>query len=121
MDGAIIQHKGIAESSRWQQMPFAQQMANVGSEVFCAGKWKEKGKEDKARSASDRALELLDFTILAAKHSKTKRRELLRLRELLCDYFYGDNQFGSTPQSLNQYFDPFSCKAARQRYNDSSV
>ena len=121
MDGAVIQHKGLADSSQWQQMPFAQQMANVGSEVFRAGKWKAKGKEEKAQSASDRALELLDFTILAAQQSKKSLRELLRLRELLCDYFYGDNQFSSTPESLNKYFDPFSYKAAQQRYNSDSL
>ena len=115
MDGAVTQHKTLSESSQWQEMPFAQQMANIGSEVFRAGKWKSKGREERARSASDRALELLDFTVAAAKESKTSLRELLRLRELLCDFFYGDNQFGSTPDSLNKYFDPFSSKAARQR------
>ena len=114
MDG-IIQHKGISESSQWQQMPFAQQMANVGSEVFRAGKWKVKGKEDRAQLASDRALELLDFTISAAQQSNRNLRELVRLREVLCDYFYGENMFGSTPESLNKYFNPFSFKASQQR------
>ncbi len=121
MDGGLIRHKGLAEGSQWQQMPFAQQMANVGSEVFRAGKWKAKGREDRAQSASDRALELLDFTISAAQASKAGLRELLRLRELLCDYFYGDNLYGSTPESLNRYFEPFSLKAARQRESAGSV
>ena len=93
MDGAMIQHKGLAESGRWAEMPFAQQMANIGSEVFRAGKWKEKEKTERAQNAADRALELLDF-----------------------DYFYGDNQYASTNDSLNKYFDPFSMKAARQRH-----
>jgi len=115
MDGVVVRHKGLSESSQWQNMPFAQQMANVGSEVFRAGKWKAKGKEDRALSASDRALELLDFTISAAQQTGGSLRELVRLREVLCDFFYGENLFGSTPEGLNKYFDPFSFKAAQQR------
>ena len=119
MDGVVIQHKSLSEGSQWQQMPFAQQMANVGSEVFRAGKWKAKGEEERAQLASDRALELLDFTISAAQESHINLRELVRLREVLCDFFYGDNLFGSTQDSLNKYFDPFSFKASQQRYNGS--
>lgn len=115
MDGIVIQHKSLSESSQWQSMPFAQQMANVGSEVFRAGKWKAKGKEERALSATDRALELLDFTISAAQQTDVNLRELVRLREVLCDFFYGENLFGSTQESLNKYFDPFSFKAAQQR------
>ncbi len=120
MDGVVVQHKSLSESSQWQQMPFAQQMANVGSEVFRAGKWKAKGKEERAQLASDRALELLDFTILAAQKSNTNLRELVRLREVLCDFFYGENLFGSTPDNLNRYFEPFSFKASQQRYSSAS-
>ena len=101
-------------------LPFSQQMANVGSEVFRAGKWKAKGKEERAQLASDRALELLDFTISAAQQSNRNLRELVRLREVLCDYFYGENMFGSTPESLNKYFNPFSFQASQQRYSNTS-
>ena len=96
MDGAMIQHKGLAESGRWAEMPFAQQMANIGSEVFRAGKWKEKEKTERAQNAADRALELLDFTVSA----RTKAHD----------------KYASTNDSLNKYFDPFSMKAARQRH-----
>lgn len=116
MDGAMIQHKDLAESGRWAEMPFSQQMANIGSEVFRAGKWKEKEKTERAQNAADRALELLDFTVSARTKAHESTRELLRLREVLCDYFYGDNQYASTNDSLNKYFDPFSMKAARQRH-----
>ncbi len=115
MDRNLIQHKELAESGRWQELPFAQQMANIGSEVFRAGKWKMKGKTDRCLSATDRALELLDFTVECKERSSQGRRELLRLREILCDYFYGENQFHSSPEILNKYFDPFSLKASRQR------
>ena len=115
MDGSLIQHKELAESGRWSELPFAQQMANIGSEVFRAGKWKTKGKIERAQNASDRALELLDFTITGVVEEHKNPRELLRMREVLCDFFYGDNQYASTNESLNKYFEPFSMKAARQR------
>ncbi len=63
MDGAITLHKDLAESGRWSEMPFAQQMANIGSEVFRAENWKKKGKPARMQNAVDRALELLDFTV----------------------------------------------------------
>ena len=115
MGDAITLHKDLAESGRWSEMPFAQQMANIGSEVFRAENWKKKGKPARMQNAVDRALELLDFTVQTMLHDHRTPRELLRLRELICDYFYGDNQYGSTGEALNRYFDPFSLKAARQR------
>ena len=62
-----------------------------------------------------RALELLDLTITSRIKAHHSTHELLRLREVLCDYFTGDNEYGSTPDSLNRYFDFFSQKAARAR------
>ena len=115
MDGAVIQHKGLAESSQWAEMSFAQQMANVSSEVFRAAKWMDIRKQERAELASDRALELLDFTIQSAQQSKRNLKELTRLREVLCDYFYGDNEYNSTQESLNKYFHAFELKAAYQR------
>lgn len=115
MDGSVIQHKELAASGRWGEMPFAQQMANIGSEVFRAAKWKDAGKTDRALRASDRALELLDLTVSSRQQKALEIRELLRLRELLCDYFYGENLYAQSSSALNHYFEPFSMKAAEQR------
>ena len=115
MDNKVIRHKDLSESGRWSCMPFAQQMANVGSEVFRAIKWKDKGKPDRAMSALERALELLDFTVASMQEQNRNPREILRMRELLCDYFCGKNEYASTGASLNKYFDAFSAKAALQR------
>lgn len=116
MGEAVIQHKSLAESGRWAELSFAQQMANIGSEVFRAGKWKCRGKQERAELASDRALELLDFTVQSMLSQHRSPRELLRMRELLCDFFYGSNQYQSSVESLNHYFEPFSMLAARQRH-----
>ncbi len=106
MDGAITLHKDLAESGRWSEMPFAQQMANIGSEVFRAENWKKKGKPARMQNAVDRALELLDFTVQTMLHDHRTPRELLRLRELICDYFYGDNFFLKSRSSASRVNPP---------------
>ncbi|MCK5081310.1 MAG: hypothetical protein KAR31_00250 [Candidatus Omnitrophica bacterium] len=101
-----IQHKELA-AGRWDEMPFCEQMANVGSEVSRALNWRKKGKDDFSEKAVCRAFELLDLTIRPVrKYSRLK--ELLRVRECLADYFYGSNEFSSSESSWRSYFDHFS-------------
>ena len=57
----IYQHKNLA-AGKWFEFSFFKQMANVGSEVERAIKWREKNKEY-SQSAFERCLELLDLTI----------------------------------------------------------
>lgn len=105
MDTAVIQHKALA-SGQWAAMSFFEQMANIGSEVSRACRWKAKGKTDRMAAAADRYLELLDLTI--ALQSGLRRRELLRAREVFCDFFFGDNIYGSTEEQLQRYYDVFA-------------
>jgi len=98
------QHIELAQG-RWFQIPFLEQMANVGSEVVRAISWKEKNREYSS-SAIERALELIDLTTADVKNKK-RLKELLRLREVLVDYFYFENQFGSSDELWNSYFAPF--------------
>ena len=103
------QHKNLAEG-RWQNLPFFEQMANIGSEVERAMSWREKNREY-SRLASDRALELLDLTISDPKNLK-RLKELFRLREVLADYFYFDNTYKSTNQNWHSYFSSFNYSVA---------
>jgi hypothetical protein len=101
------QHKSLA-AGRWFKMNFFEQMANVGSEVERTILWREKNKEY-SRKAFERALELLDLTIADKKNlSKNKLRELLRLREVLADYFTFNNQYKSSDKSWRNYFYGFN-------------
>lgn len=102
------QHKGLAQG-RWWEMPFFEQMANVGSEVERAIKWREKNK-DYFQLASERALELVDLTADDIKN-KSRLRELLRLREVLADYFCFDNVYCSTDKKWQNYFLAFNYAA----------
>lgn len=100
-----IYHKELA-SGRWAEMPLAEQMANVGSEVSRALKWQQKGKKDLSQKAFFRALELIDITVASIK-KYSKLKELFRLREALVDFFYGTNEFSSSELLWRKYFDHF--------------
>ena len=99
------QHQELAQG-RWFRLPFFEQMANVGSEVGRAINWRVRGGEN-SRLAFERALELLDLTIDDVKN-RTRRRELLRVREVLADYFAGDNVYQSSDTSWQNYFYAFN-------------
>jgi len=108
-----IEHKELAKG-RWGQMSLIEQMANIGSEVNRAFNWRKKGKEDFSKKAFYRALELLDLTVcFHKKYSQLK--EILRVREALVDFFYGDNEFSSTEILWCKYFDQFAY-AVRRKY-----
>ena len=112
---------------RWFKLSFFEQMANLGSEVIRAIKWKEKD-HGRSVSALESALELLDLTIndkknktkpkltdatiQDKKNNKSKLVELCRLREVLADYFCFDNIYGSSDQNLNSYFYGFNYAAS---------
>ncbi|MDP3991178.1 MAG: hypothetical protein Q8P63_02695 [Candidatus Nealsonbacteria bacterium] len=105
------QHQNLA-AGKWKKMSFFEQMANIGSEVHRAINWRQK-KLEYSQMAADRALELLDLTITDEKNNKRGRlKEILRLREILVDYFYYDNIYKSNSRSLENYFFGFSYAAA---------
>jgi hypothetical protein len=103
-------HRELAEG-RWKQLPFVEQMANVGSEIERTIAWRQKHQPAISGRAFERALELLDLTI-ADRKNRSKLKELLRLRETLADYFVFDNEYGSTDELWQRYF-RFFLHAAR--------
>ena len=105
------QHAGLA-AGRWKKMPFIERMANIGSEVERALKWRERNNVDYSQKAFERALELVDLT-LESPGKPSHLKELARLREALVDYFCGANEFGSTDSSWRKYFSHFTYAARR--------
>ncbi|MFA6635512.1 MAG: hypothetical protein WCV56_00180 [Candidatus Omnitrophota bacterium] len=99
-------HKELG-SGRWNEMPFCEQMANIGSEVSRAFRWREKDRKDLSLNSANRALELLDMTTRPIK-KYARLKELSRVREVLVDFFYGSNEYGSSGISLLKYFDHFN-------------
>lgn len=107
-----IQHKSLAQG-RWKELTFLEQMANIGSEVSRALNWRAKNPEY-CRQAFERALELTDLT-LQNVNTFPRRREVARMREMLVDYFAGDNIYHSTGASWRNYFLAFAYAARRNR------
>ena len=106
------QHKSLA-AGRWAQMSLSEQMANIGSEISRALNWKRKNNEKYCLSSVARALELVALTIDSVT-VKSHLKELTRLREVILDYFYGNNEFGSTEILWEKYFNHFN-RAARNK------
>jgi len=99
-------------AGRWQEFSLVVQLGNIGSEVERALNWEKKGNEERSLRALERGLELLNLTIADPKHRR-RLKELTRLREVLLDYFLGDNHYRSTPESWHRYFHPFGIAANR--------
>lgn len=110
-EAMTIQHKELAQG-RWAQMSLCEQMANIGSEVSRALNWQKKGKEAMSKKAVVRALELIDLTAVSTK-PYPHLKELLRTREALVDFFYGNNTFSSSELLWRKYFDHFAYAARK--------
>lgn len=105
-------HKGLA-TGRWNDLSLVEQLGNVGSEVERALRWKEKGNVEYGTRAFERALELLDLT-LACPANRFRLREVARTREILVDFFSGENEYGTSGESLRRYFLQFGVAARRR-------
>jgi hypothetical protein len=106
-------HASLA-AGRWFELSLLEQLANVGSEVGRAARATSEDNEQWRAAALDRALELFDLT-LADGRWRDRRKEIARAREVVCDFLVGDNEYGSTAQSLDRYFLPFAVAARRDR------
>ncbi|MFA7657807.1 MAG: hypothetical protein WCY19_00065 [Candidatus Gastranaerophilaceae bacterium] len=107
------QHKEMA-AGRWENMPFCEQMANVGSEVERALNWRDKDNLLYSQKALDRALELLDLTIDCVE-KKSYLKELTRIREALLDFFVGENFYKWNKESIKKFFYYFGLNARREQ------
>ena len=106
------QHASLA-AGRWQTLPLAEQLANVGSDVARAHQWQEKDPQ-LCEKAFVRALELLDLMI-GDPRWRGRRNELTRARELLYDAMLGGKEYGSDLAGLDRYFYPFAVAARAGR------
>lgn len=105
-------HPGLS-AERWQAMSLHEQLGNVGTEVARAARAKANASDERLSFALDRALELFAFTLDDDRWRGPRRREIARAREVVCDFLVGDNEYGSTAESLDAYFLSYAV-AARQ-------
>jgi|SRR3989344_3428269 len=102
----MYQHKFLAKGA-WNKLSLHQQLANVGSEVERAIKWRSKNNLNFSRQAFNRALELFDLT-LGDKKNKKRLKEISRARELFADYIIGENIYNSSDELWQKYFYSFN-------------
>ena len=114
-----FQHKSLAEG-RWAQMSLSEQMANIGSEISRALNWKRKNNEKYCLKSVVRALELISLT-LDSITVKSHIKELTRLREVIVDYFYGNNEFSSSEILWENYFNHFNFAARNRKDRDGQI
>lgn len=106
-------HEELA-NGRWHQLSLVTQLANVGSEVERAIKWKNLQNQENFQRAFERMLELIDLTVADPKN-RTRLKEVLRAREMLVDYLMYDNIYHSTDEQWRKYFYPFAILSNKQR------
>lgn len=108
-----MQHKDL-NSTRWETFTLCEQLANVGSEVIRALRWREKGNTDLSTRAFYRALELIDYTLMVQR-VPSRRREIARVRSALVDDFVGMNIYASTDALWKRYFVAYTYAANSKR------
>ena len=99
---------------KWWELSLLEQLGHVGSEISRAARSMSKNPR-LSEAALYRALELLDLTLAdpRLRGSPARLREIARAREVVVDFFAGSNQYGSTSQSLQKYFDAFAVAARK--------
>jgi hypothetical protein len=107
---SVPRHAGLA-AGRWHELSLAEQLANVGAEV---GRMRRHATTPSTSAAFERALELLDLTLVDPRW-RGRRKEIARARELLCDAAFGGVEHGTTLDDLDRYFLAFAVLARRGR------
>lgn len=97
--------------NRWHNLPLAEQMANIGSEIGRATTWQKKDNS-RFEGAVGRAMELIDLT-LEDRRWNNRLLELGRFKEFFCDAVLGGHEYGTTFSSLEKYLMPFMNVTAR--------
>lgn len=105
--------KSLSEG-RWFELQLIEQLANVGCDIDRAIRWKSRNDTIYANDALNRAFGLLDLTIQDPKNKK-RLKEIGRIREVLKDYFMGDNSYGYTDEVWHKYFMDYNYMIAIQK------
>jgi len=108
-------HTSLAEG-RWFTFSIVEQLANVGSEFERSASAFQRGDGARFEKAFDRMLELLDLTIADPRWRARRRlKEIVRLREEVCDVFNGNDVYDTPIDVLKTYFLYFGIAARADR------
>lgn len=107
-------HHEQLSAGAWNDLSFLQQMGNIWSEVHRAQQFLD-SKLQRYEKARERMLELIDLTLQDSKATNGQKMEVARMREVLCDYFYGANDYHTDAKFLDRYFLSFGMLANKER------
>ena len=96
-------HSNLA-NGRWQAMTLAEQLGNIGSEYERALRSKKQAHSVQFDNALARMLELLDLTITDRRWKNHRLKELVRLREAICEELCGDAHRLMASPDFRNYF-----------------
>lgn len=100
---------------RWQTMTLAQQLGNVGSDYERALKWKKLQKPELFSNAARRTLAQLDMTLTDSRHRGPRRREIARVREVVCGELFSSSLNPAISSTLAKYFLSMAILARKNR------
>ncbi len=102
--------------NNWNKLSLVEQMTNIGAEIQRAIKYKNLNDKEKTQGFVFHALKLLEMTI-NDKKNKNSLKEILRLKELIADYFFGNNVYKQNDEQLIKYFQIFEWALISKRLN----
>ena len=97
----------MIDNRKWSQFSLTQQLGHVASEISRAKHWEEKGDPVSRDKALERALKLIDLTLLDRRWAK-RLKEIVRLREVICDWFSQQENYDVSRLSLDEYCSTFA-------------
>ena len=86
---------------RWSQLALKEQMGHITSELRRAIVWEERADFESRQKALDRALELVQMTLSTVQ--STRRREIARLKEVVCHCIARSHAYDVTLRDLEIY------------------
>ena len=97
----------MIDNLKWSKFSLSQQLGHIGSEISRARHWEENGDTTSRNKALERALELLDLT-LEDRRWQLRLKEIVRLREVICDWLSQQKSYDVPPFVIEEYCTAFA-------------
>ena len=90
------------DRNRWHAAPFKWQMGNIASELSRAVQFEKAGDSSHRQASLTRAIALLVATVDDIKN-RSKAKELCRFKEVVADWYAGENRYSIRREALRDY------------------
>lgn len=97
-------------AEKWHQYSLYEQLGNILAEISRANNRKKVGEAESEKKALERALELIDLTLIDKKHT-CSLKEIKILRDVVADKCAAGNNFDVNFEEIQNYLLPFAILA----------